>query len=500
MKSTFFVAALCAAGLAFAQAEPGVDETQEKSVEITEEDLTLGEEPSVERKENVRAQAMLDAFVEDESRNWKFGIQYKNGQKDQPFYVCSGVGDISAPVNSSAYATSRLIAYEKAMMMAKSDLAGFMGTALSVAVQMSLGMPPAEISADDEVKVMAQAFANFPANSEGSRIFKAYCDHINGMLAKQGINADEMAEKDPEALAKAREKLPKLATTEEFKQVQTAAANSFVQGLQAFYTVEALTDDRGEIGVVCLWSPKMNILADAIVNDKTKITFSNAKEPLNQQIPSDTTTLLSSFGVKTMIDENGELCLVSYGQASPRIPTAQAERIAANQAKLSAQTQIRSFVGEIVAFQEMNTIAEASGTFEDLSKIYEDFSTYQEKRESHADTLKIQGITTLKTWHALHPFMDKEVYGCICVWKPSNRELAAELEKVNREAHVKVQRAVDQTKREMDNWGKRPDTSRTTSGLEKAGGKKGGASSGRGAAQTPGRFINRGAAGDEDAF
>ena len=79
MKSTFFIAALCAAGLAFAQAEPGVDETQEESIEITEEDLTLGEdafEAEVEEVEEATEETvrqLLNAFLGDKKRKWEAG-------------------------------------------------------------------------------------------------------------------------------------------------------------------------------------------------------------------------------------------------------------------------------------------------------------------------------------------------------------------------------------------------------------------------------------------
>lgn len=514
MKSTFFVAALCAAGLAFAQAEPGVDETQEESVEITDEDLTLGEdafEAEVEEVEKVTDETvgqLLDAFVHDE-KGWEFGkAQTKgSGDKNDKFIVVKGIGTITAKPKTSAYVNSRLLAYEEAMLKAKAQMAQLIGTALGAAVRLNMGETPEDIKATEETEFLISAFQSFPANSEGSRVFKVYCDRVNDLLAKQGIDPDKLAEEDPEELEKARAKLPALATTREAVAARTAAAFSFVQGLQAFYTVEAIDGDRGEIGVVALWSPKMNMLADFVINDETEITLtSKGKKQISQQIPQEgDEALLSTFGVRSMIDENGQYCLVSFGQASARTSSTQSANNAYEKAYLAAQAQIRSFVGETVAYNAENQIAEAQMEFVDAetgdeSTLRVDFSKFQTFRESKADVLTIRGISQLKTWRMLHPETEKYVYGSIAVWTPDNKALAQELDAVNKEAHIKVQRAVDQTKRDMDNWGKRPDTSRATSGSKKAGGKKGGAAGGRGSSHTPGRFINRGAAGDEDAF
>lgn len=512
MKSTFFVAALCAAGLAFAQAEPGVDETQEKSVEITEEDLTLGEDAfeaeveEVEEASEETVRQLLEEFLT--GKKWEAGKKQTKSNGKESFIVLQGIGSITAKPKTSAYVNSRLLAYEEAMLKAKAQLAQLIGTALGASVRLNMGETPEDIKATEETEFLLNAFKTFPANSEGSRVFKVYCDRVNDLLAKQGVDPDKLAEKDPAELEKARAKLPALATTREFVVARTAAAFSFVQGLQAFYTVEAIDGERGEIGVIALWSPKMNMLADFAINDETEIALtSKGKEPISQQIPQDgDEALLSTFGVRSMIDENGQYCLVSFGQASARTSSTQSANNAYEKAYLAAQAQIRSFVGETVAYNAENQLAEAQMEFVDNetgdeSTLRVDFSKFQTFRESKADVLTIRGISQLKTWRMLHPETEKYVYGSIAIWTPENKALAQELDTINKEAHIKVQRAVDQTKRDMDNWGKRPDTSRTTSGSKKAGGKKGGASSGRdGSSHTPGRFINRGAVGDEDAF
>ena len=175
--------------------------------------------------------------------------------------------------------------------------------------------------------------------------------------------------------------------------------------------------ERVEIGVVAIWSPKLAELADAMVSGRQIVT--EPGKPLAERIPSDRAKLLNTFGTQVVVDEHGEMVLVSYGQSAPRSSSGMSIRMARNNARLMAETQIRAFAEEEVAFNAATDEAEKTMDLEGMGQVYVDESTAADFRKTYAKSMTLSGITQYTTWNAKHPQSGKIIYGSICVWSPS---------------------------------------------------------------------------------
>ena len=176
---------------------------------------------------------------------------------------------------------------------------------------------------------------------------------------------------------------------------------------------------KGEIGVVAIWSPKLQAMARSISRGG-KLPSGVGKRPIKEQIPADRKVLLSTFGVQQKIDENGNLVLVSFGQAGAVTDSPQSANAARNKAKMQAMAAIREFAGESVAVTTDAINAESVEEFENAAESYEDVSAYSQKVKAVAESLKISGIATIKNWEAKHPLTGRMVYGVVCAWSPES--------------------------------------------------------------------------------
>jgi hypothetical protein len=174
---------------------------------------------------------------------------------------------------------------------------------------------------------------------------------------------------------------------------------------------------KGEIGVVAIWSPKLQSMAQSISNGG-KLPSGIGKKPIKEQIPTDKAVLLSTFGVQQKIDENGDLVLVAFGQAGAVTDSPQSANAARSKAKMQAMAAIREFAGESVAVTTDAVNAENVEEFENAAEEYEDVSAFSQKIKAAAETLKIAGIATIKNWDCKHPLAGRTVYGVVCSWSP----------------------------------------------------------------------------------
>ena len=131
---------------------------------------------------------------------------------------------------------------------------------------------------------------------------------INKKLAEEGIDPI----KNPAA---AKAALGKQLNSEQYKKMISTMARAQVLGFQACCTFEGTpSSGKGEIGVVAIWSPKLQEMAASILTG-APVPSVGAKRPIRDQISDDPATLISTFGVQQKIDEAGDLVLVAFGQA-----------------------------------------------------------------------------------------------------------------------------------------------------------------------------------------
>ena len=440
MKRSFiFAGVVCAAGVALAQAEPGMaieEEVAEPVVSlneaetpqvISEEDL-FGPSEKTEKVEflqvvnpGVDAAEQCQAFIA--KKGWDSGMNLKpNGS---PFIVCTGVGTVlQKPTKNNAvkYTQDRTGAFDRAMFAAKQQLAEFLGTTIETAIQMSLIEPD---TTESPTTVLARQIANAPANSTFGRFYRQAYEEAQKALAKQDLDMAAARAAGGEELAEAQAQALEIVGSTTFKSSIKRSANACISGLQAFQTFEAINKDgTATIGVVAVWSPKLAYFAEALTSADAPVTLSKAKKPIREQIPTDKNALLSSFGVTCAINERGEQVLISYGQWVARGKSLQSGRIAAQRAAAQAQAQIRDFAGEAFAFHDTSENAAAYLEAEGMDDILADQDSYEAFYEGKAEALTIRGFNPPREWTAIHPFTGAKVYGAIVTWSPSSANLA----------------------------------------------------------------------------
>lgn len=356
--------------------------------------------------------------VRDEISDFLIGNGFSEGlnsrQSGGDFFIAVGTGTIQAPRNSSAYLSSRNNAFEKAMLAAKKQMTEFIG----VEIQRDLlsdyteGENPALRKQHN-----AEAMASPDIFDKTTALVNAKLDK---MLEEEGV---DLSRPVPEDVVK------KAVTSEVFEKFTRTAAKARVVGMQAMKVFEASPDgQKGQIGVIAVYSDKLHKMANALFSGNgSGVPEGIPKRPIREQLPNDTNVLLSTFGVQQKTDENGRLVLVAFGQGVPRTASPRSIDAAYEKAKMEAMGALRSFAGEIASVESDLYEFESVQEFEDGMEKYESESYYREKIQTHADALKISGITKVTSWDALHPLVNKKVAGVVIAWSPENAAKATNL-------------------------------------------------------------------------
>lgn len=395
------IAAATTAGMLCAQ-EQTATAVQPKSVAPEEQ---VQEKQAIAEKS---VQDMMDEYLS--SKGWSGGLNEKAGKK---FFVAMGTGVIQAPRAGANYIGSRMNAFNKAMLEAKKTMVEYMGTEIESETLRSyqegeFPTPEALKEKEDSSSICGKVKALLRAK-------------LDSALRKEGV--DPYAEDK----AKAAEAAKKLLASEQYSKFIKTAANAYVLGLQAVCTFEGVpADDKGEIGVVAIWSPKLQEMATSIMTG-VPVAKVAAKKPIVEQIAKDPGALLSTFGVQQKIDEHGDLVLVAFGQAGGVSESKMAAKGAQGKAKAQALALIREFAGEQVSVATDALNAESTEEFEKAAEEYKDTSAYSEKVKAVAAKIDMAGVSVVRNWSAKHPLNGRKVYGCVCAWAPKQASLAKEL-------------------------------------------------------------------------
>lgn len=390
MKTIMMALAIAVAGYGvYAQeASPAPEAISQEKCEIEEKDVNT----------------MMDEYIS--SRGWVEGLNESNGKK---FFIAKASGLIQAPRNSQSYIGSRVNAFNKAMLDAKKAMVEYLGV---------------DIATQTEKEYAEGTAVNPPAPTEGEEVAgklkKLLYAKLNKELAEEGIDPV----KDPAA---AKAALGKQLNSESYKKMVSTFAQAQVVGLQACCTFEGTPkSDKGEIGVIAIWSPKLQAMAASIVTG-APVPKVGAKTRIADQVSSDPNVLISTFGVQQKIDENGDLVLVAFGQAGGVSESKMSAKGAQQKARMNAMAALREFAGEQVAVTSDMLNAETTAEFENNAEAYSDESAMKEKINAVAAKMNIAGIAPLRNFEAKHPLNGKMVYGVALTWNPKQAGLARQL-------------------------------------------------------------------------
>ena len=390
----FFVAILISLGFIL----PGNAQVEERA-EMAFSELESGTATaSIEESRSVKD--MLSDFMDskgyDEGRNEK-----KDGSS---FIIATGTGIIQAPRGHYAYIDARQNAFDKALADAKSSLLRYMESEVSTDVKLAAqeGEFPSPETPVEELSIKEKVLILFHAT-------------LDEKLKEKGVTPDQ-----PEA----EEVLEGVLNSEEFSKTVRSASESYMAGFQAFKTVESTPKGKkGRMGVVLLWSPKLNEMAASIASGRP-VNAGKGKRTLKEQVAVDKKVLLSTFGVQQTRDENGNYWLLASGQSGLKSDSAMSEDMAEEKARTIAEAYIRSFAGENAKRVTDMYQAESNKELITGAEIYEDKSATRRAFESHSKAMKISGMKVLRRWQVTHPLTKQRVSGVILAWSPLSAQHA----------------------------------------------------------------------------
>ena len=248
--------------------------------------------------------------------------------------------------------------------------------------------------------------------------------------AERKARNEANAPKKRELLAKAaaaEAEVKRLMSSRSFKEVLEAVAQERMKGIYSSFTNENLSPDGGktQMCVVLKYSRRSERLADMMAARD----FSNAPQlepdiPLVQQLPDPSTPqgvfqLVTSWGLTVLIDENGQVNLVAYGQSGFRNGDENLELAAKEVSKLQAEGLIRLFINQTVSVQQASKFGQDVKTFTDNVKKTKLTKSLRSRMEQKGNFRPINGMKQILDWSGIHPVTNGGIAGSVVAWNAS---------------------------------------------------------------------------------
>ncbi len=368
------------------------------------------------------------------NKSWQEISTNKNGEKQ---YYIVGVGTVSAPLQSSAFADSVQNASTKALLDAKTKFSSILNQEiiseimLDVKQQYSEGSPPDILQSEDEI-TKSKEYDDLSYLDKMKLLVNQQLDKLIDDETKNSFN-DGVAKSNDE-IEKLSNKLEDILNQEVMSDVIKTKTSADVRGMIVKYghfNANAKANKRPEVCIVVKWSPGSLRMADAIATNDFKVLKSNKKKrPLKDQIPINAVqekdfkgymNLLGSFGTYLMRDENGDLNVVSFAVEGMKSNSPQSEVIARQQAIIKANRQIVQFLNESVELNTKTATTESLTEFKDGLQDYY-FEENHESRQTASAQATISGVQTLGTYKGMHFLNQKPLVGAVTYYNPSAAE------------------------------------------------------------------------------
>lgn len=439
-RETALSLALSAVLLAPAGAQTGKIETEQQP---------LPELPnSISGTETVRAR--MDRFIREQNLR-----EVKDNKKDETgrdVLIDFATATIAAPPSDPNFVTARINAFGKAMLNAKAQCAEFQKTVVATEAVKEVTQPPAERAKEDAEQLrragltqegavrVAQALNADVKNRAGVpqviQTAALYGEKLVGMKMAEELRKKGLDPSKPVEAQAARA----IAETTTFKNAVSTVAAARCTGIKALASFEQNpASGQGQVGIVTVWTEKLHTVADAIVtNQWDLIPKGEPGKKIQDHIPDDKRTLITTYGTQLVRDERGEYVLLAYAQAQPRTKNQQSIDTAYEVAKTRGMGLIRSFMGEAVATNRELLDKEVSDVFTDEGTRYQEDSSFQRSIKAIGEALPISGMTVAHEWETLHPSNNGPVVGVVMQWKVDSAKIAGAFAKLNAASGVKA--------------------------------------------------------------
>lgn len=374
-----------------------------------------------------------------EKRGWFLGYNQKpNGDN---FYIGWGQAGIQASAKDIAFADSRVIAFESALLTAKGEFTRSNSLKIATESMQTFFADESDTAADS---ASANALQQF-----GKKILTLGSAKLDKQLTEMGIDPAQFSLKKKRELAR-----------ESFQKTTIASAISSVSGLRPLVTFE----DNNSVGVIVVYSKKLKQQANDIARGKLvpNTTAISGAQKISEQLSSKLAAdkdYIFQHGIRVMKDEFGNTALVSFGQSGVKATSSTSKlqlkssvKAAKIMARSLAESQLAEFVNATVSLRDKTTLIGSSAVTEitdgDLTSINEttNIGKVIDQYVKQNAKVKLSGISTIKTWSANHPESGHLIIGEAIMWSPYLSELT---KLVNRKPSASSKnRAIDNSMRE----------------------------------------------------
>jgi hypothetical protein len=357
------------------------------------------------------------------------------GQNFKPngdeFWMQTGQAQISGPVGGENYINERMNAYEKAVLDAKRKILA--GMKVEVAREVSYQLLGPEQKAALKAAAPAadkQKIAQYEDKRDFGSAVKKSLELLNRELdQKLKESAPAASEPAPRSLDQAVEQ-KKRKVGERFSDTINASAMSQLYGIRRIFVLDNSpkgSDIKGTVCVAVVYSDTTRRIADAMqAQDPSLLPATNQPgPPLAMQIPDKSTpeglhALVTTMGVDSRVDENGNYWLISYAIAGPTVDGNTMAQLAARQmAYERARAGLRTYMGEIATMKSLTDLQSKSDVFGKGDEAYTFNTNFDYQVKSASESASLVGVVDGDDFAATHPETGNEVIGAYVMWSSS---------------------------------------------------------------------------------
>jgi hypothetical protein len=325
-------------------------------------------------------------------KGWSPGY---DSTKDRLIMIGSSV-IAAGPDDPEDFGDARANAYEEAMLDAKKQMAEAMSIEISANLESSTASKKRKKKKDK--KTAGNAPKQAPGTGEKLQMLaNSYVDE-----ALRGRNIDPEGATD----AQIEEVVKEVKRSKSFSAGMKSAAMTELVGVFSYKIFEEVTSgDRGSIAVIAMSTPKSKQMAKAMLG-LADAPSGKAKTSNFDYLNEEGDALIYAFGVRPRTDQNGELCLLAFGQSTADEDDDWAFEDAEAYAQDNAMMALRLYAGESVSCSRDSARNQTLKKFMDGSEEYLNDSHRRASIASVADALKLPGMTQIFSRKVYHELCD----------------------------------------------------------------------------------------------
>ena len=334
---------------------------------------------------------------------------------------------------------SRLIAYEKAELNAKMEIARMMNETLTSS--RSSEIMEDMISGEDP-----DAQRTATKLDKASKIIDKSLDKA---LSYLGVSDEEIGEMN--------EKKKKAQYQESFSSMQKSLSAAMIKGCAVVGAAEGETGNGYEMAVVMKYSPELRKLSALFTSGKSSPPTGKSKNSIEKLKSLTVEQLVTTLGAKVMWDQEGNRIIVGFGQDGYETGgrrESQKMKNAQKRARMNANSAIKNFVSEDMVASETQEKAEKLTEYADGEENIFSEKNWKQSIITKSTTVDIAGTNVLRKWRGKHPDTGHAVAGVVVVWSYKTRKTSKQMEKDSKfdDTDERVQQKSKKVKEKTKNY------------------------------------------------